>query len=134
MTAEQKNSFLLYLEHEEFVNELSDEEAGKLIKGIFEYVKTGQTPSLSPESKMAFISIRQDLDRNAEKYEAKCEALRLNGLKGGRPKKTLKNENENNQMVFEKTKKMSSPEWLLGKEFQDGVQVSRRESLLGAGG
>lgn len=107
MTKEQKSSFLLYLEHEEFINELSDEEAGKLIKGIFEYARTGQNPSLSAASRMAFISIRQDLDRNAEKYKAKCEALKLNGLKGGRPKKILKKKQMKTKWFLTKPKKTS---------------------------
>ena len=105
MTEKQKDSFLLYLEHEELINELSDEEAGKLIKGLFEYVKTGEPPTLSAISNIAFISIRQDLDRNAKKYEAKVEALRRNGKKGGRPRKDESEESNKNQMVLFETKK-----------------------------
>jgi len=96
-------SFILYKEHQELIEQLSPEQAGKLFKGLFSYVATGEAPELDALSNMAFTAIRQDLDRNAEKYEQKCEALRRNGAKGGRPKKEIFE--EKNQMVFSKTKK-----------------------------
>ena len=64
MSQEKKESFILYLEHEELINELSDEDAGRLFKQLFSYVSNGQTPDLSGSSKLAFISIRQDLDED----------------------------------------------------------------------
>ena len=105
---EKKNSFLLYLEHEELINQLTNEQAGELIKGIFEYARTGDTPNLNPLENLVFISIRQDLDRNAEKYEEKRIKMRENGKKGGRPRKDIKDteqENQKNQKVFSESKK-----------------------------
>jgi len=85
MTNSKKDSFILYTEQIELFQELSNEQAGELIKGIFSYVKTGKHPNFSGMSKMAFITIRQILDRNAEKYEEKREKMSRNGKKGGRP-------------------------------------------------
>ena len=82
----KKDSFILYTEQTELFNELTNEDAGKLIKGIFRYVKTGESPVFEGITKMAFIPIRQMLDRNAEKYEEKREKLSQNGKKGGRPR------------------------------------------------
>jgi len=48
---------------------------------------------------MAFIPIRQSLERNIEKYEKAAERNKENGLKGGRPK------TQKTQPVFEKPKK-----------------------------
>lgn len=66
-------------------------------------------PQLKGGVQIAFISIRQQLDRNAEKYEAKKEKLRQNGLKGGRPKKNNLANKPNgfseNQMVNSESKK-----------------------------
>ena len=56
MTNNKKDSFILYTEQIELFQELSDEQAGELIKGIFEYVKTGKAPEYTGMSKMAFIS------------------------------------------------------------------------------
>ncbi len=85
MTNNTKDSFILYTEQIELFQELSNEQAGELIKGIFDYVKTGILPEFTGMSKMAFITIRQMLDRNAEKYEEKREKMSQNGKKGGRP-------------------------------------------------
>ena len=85
MIENKKDSFILYTEQIELFDELNDEQAGKLIKGIFNYVKTGEEPAFEDKNKLAFIPIRQMLDRNAEKYEEKREKLSQNGKKGGRP-------------------------------------------------
>lgn len=79
----KKDSFLLYSEHSDLINELSDEQAGELFKKLFSYVATGKEPSLSGMQRMAFISIRQDLDRNAIKYEETVKQRRIAGKKGG---------------------------------------------------
>ena len=106
--ATKKESFVLYSAQKELIDILSDEEAGQLFKGIFKYAN-GEIPKLKGAVHMAFISIRQQLDRNAEKYEAKKEKLRLNGLKGGRPKKNNITNKPNgfseNQMVNSESKK-----------------------------
>lgn len=81
-----KESFILYSKHKEVFDSLTDEQSGQLIKGIFEYVTTGKS-NLSGLLNTVFIPIKQDLDRNNEVYEAVCERNRINGLKGGRPRK-----------------------------------------------
>lgn len=63
-----KDSFILYTEQREVFNSLTDEEAGKLIKEIFNYIETRQE-NLTGMLKIAFIPIRQNLDRNTEKWE-----------------------------------------------------------------
>ena len=98
MSQEKKESFILYLEHEELINELSDEDAGRLFKQLFSYVSNGQTPDLSGSSKLAFISIRQDLDRNRKKYEEIIEKRKIAGSNGGKKRvKNLLERNEANQ-------------------------------------
>lgn len=64
-----KESFILFTEQKEVFENLSDEQAGQLIKAIFSYIDTGQIPQLELTLKMAFIPIRQNLDRNNEKWE-----------------------------------------------------------------
>lgn len=73
-----KDSFILYLEQKDIFNMLEDKEAGKLIKAIFEYVETGQIPSLDKSLKIAFIPIKNVLDRNKEKYERVIERNKKN--------------------------------------------------------
>ena len=84
-----KDNFLLKKSHQEIFNELSDEEAGKLIKGIFQYVNT-ENSGLNGILNAVFIPIKNYIDENEKKYEVICERNRQNGLNGGRPKKEEK--------------------------------------------
>ena len=83
-----KNSFVLFLDNKEIFDALSEEQAGVLIKAIFEYETTGILVELDPVLKIAFIPIKQSLDRNRNKWEDRCEKNRENGKLGGRPPKT----------------------------------------------
>lgn len=80
-----KESFVLYTEQKEVVDSLSDENAGKLFKGIYEYV-SGSEPQFNNLLKFVFIPIRQQLDRNAQKYAEIKEKRRIAGTKGGKQK------------------------------------------------
>ena len=73
-----KDSFILYQEQKGIFDMLTDEEAGKLIKAIFEYENTGQLLELDKSLKIAFIPIKSTLDRNKEKYEKVVERNKKN--------------------------------------------------------
>lgn len=73
-----KESFILYLEHQAVFEMLTDEQAGQLIKNIFEYEKTGQVPKMEQMLNVAFIPIKQDLDKNRAKYEKVVERNKKN--------------------------------------------------------
>ena len=80
-----KNSFVLYTEQKEVIDNLSDEDAGKLFKGIFEYA-LGNEPEFNNLLKLVFIPIRQQLERNAKKYSEIKEKRCIAGAKGGKQK------------------------------------------------
>ena len=90
------NSFVLYTNYFEILNELSTEDAGYIFKAILEYKATGnfQIPN---HLLIAFKFIKNQLDIDNSKYQEKCEKAKANGLRGGRPK------NPKNQKVFKKT-------------------------------
>ena len=103
-----KSSFLIYLDYEEQVNLLTDEQIGQLMRAIIKYEKTREIPQLNGIVKMAFSFIKTQLDRDREKYEARCEKNRENAKKGGRPRKNQKdnlkaNGFNENQMDAKKT-------------------------------
>ena len=85
-----KSSFLIYLDYEEQFNLLTDEQIGQLMRAIIKYEKTREIPQLNGIVKMAFSFIKTQLDRDREKYEARCEKNRENAKKGGRPRKKQK--------------------------------------------
>ncbi|MBR6313407.1 MAG: hypothetical protein IKR49_02060 [Clostridia bacterium] len=84
---EKKASFILYHEHFELFAPLNQKQRGDLVTAIFEHECGGDIPKLDKQTKMAFISIRQDLVRNGKAYEERCRQNKENGKKGGRPTK-----------------------------------------------
>lgn len=81
-----KNSFVIYHNYLENLEDLTDEQFGKLFRALFHYEIKREEPGFTGSLKIAFNFIKQDLDANLEKYENICERNRLNGLKGGRPR------------------------------------------------
>ena len=110
----EKNSFILYSDHEELFNELSNDDAAELVRGLFRYNTTGEIPNLAGMAKMAFISIRQDMDRNKEKYEEIREQRRIAGQKGAQQRiKALK---ETKKSVCEDTETQDSDKQVSAKQ------------------
>ena len=64
-----KDSFILYTEQKEVVDKLTDEQAGKLFKAIYEYAETEQMPQLDSLLDIVIIPFKQSIDRNTEKWE-----------------------------------------------------------------
>jgi len=88
--ATNKKSFLLYCDLIHVFEELTDDEAGKLIKHTLRYVN-GMNPEASDRlTKISFEPIKQQLIRDNEKYDAIVLRNRNNGAKGGRPKEEPK--------------------------------------------
>ena len=60
-----KKSFILYKNNKDLIESLSDEQAGKLLKAVFEYETTGEIIELDPVTAIAFIAIKKELDESA---------------------------------------------------------------------
>lgn len=84
--AENKKSFIAYVDWKSTFDLLTDEEAGKLIKHIFSFV-SDENPSLNDRIlQLSFSHIEQDLKRDLKKWENYIDKQKANGKKGGRPK------------------------------------------------
>ena len=103
--AKDKKSFILYSDQRGIFEKLSDEQAGKLIKHIFSYC-ADENPEAEFIIDIAFEGIRQALKRDLRKYNVYIDKQRINGSKGGRPKKPK--ETQKTQAFFEKPKKADS--------------------------
>ena len=83
-------SIVIHTDIKEKLQWLSDEEAGKLFKAIVAYAENGTI--LSPDADRAlglvFLFVKDQIDRDYEKYQARVKANRENGSKGGRPPKS----------------------------------------------
>ena len=78
--------FYCYLDNSTLLNHLSDEQAGKLWKMLFDYtnndVKADTSDTLLA---MAFDVMAQQIDRDFKKYQDKCEKNRANAHLRKRP-------------------------------------------------
>lgn len=77
-----KNSFLIYTDYQEQFELLTDEQAGKLIKAIIEYEKTGKIVELDGMTNMAFSFIKTQLDRDREKWQEEKQKRSEAGKRG----------------------------------------------------
>ncbi len=69
------------------IADLSDKDAGQLLKALMAYSVDGT--DVKPSSKSAspwYNLLKQSVDENRKRYEATCTRNRNNGGKGGRPK------------------------------------------------
>lgn len=82
-----KDSFILYTKFSEIIEELTDEQAGQILKALFAYSVSNEEPNFTGILKFAWIPIRQQLDRNNEKWREQVAKNRANGALGGRPPK-----------------------------------------------
>jgi len=85
-----KKSFILHLDSLDVIDELNDQQIAELFKAIIDFQKTGKT-NLKGLMKVVFIPFKNQFLRDQNKYESKCETNKINGSKGGRPKKTKDN-------------------------------------------
>lgn len=82
-----KDSFMLYANALDVLDLLTDEQCGQLFRAIRDYVVGKELQELDQATRIAFCSIKNQLDRDREKYEAICEKNKESGRRGGRPKK-----------------------------------------------
>ena len=74
-------------EYLEPVEELSDAQAGELMKTVMRYSVTGELPETEDQAvTILFMLMKSYIDRNQKAYEETCRRNRENGKRGGRPK------------------------------------------------
>ena len=77
--SENQKGFIVYGDNEPLFDRITDEEAGQLLKGMVKYHNHGTEPTFdSPLAEVIWIQIKLQMDRNADKYEKKCQKNREN--------------------------------------------------------
>lgn len=93
----EKKSFMIYLDNEKQVNMLTDEQAGKLFKALFEFAKDGtETDFNDGMIAMAFSFMTDSIKRDTEKYESICQKRAENIKKRWNKKQDEGNTNDTN--------------------------------------
>lgn len=77
MSKEQKG-FIVYGDIQDVLKELDDEQVAQLFRGMVNYFVDGKAPKFTGVLKFVWIPIKQHMDRDAEKYEKRCEKNREN--------------------------------------------------------
>jgi hypothetical protein len=80
---EGKKSFVLYTDQREVFEELSNEDAGKLIKHIFSYVNDENPETDDKLIRLAFLPIKTQLKRDLKMWDEKKQLRSEAGKKGG---------------------------------------------------
>ena len=76
--AKEQKGFIVYGDIKATTDELSDEQLGQLFRGMIDYFVSGECPRFTDSLKFAFIPIKQQMDRDADKYVKRCEKMREN--------------------------------------------------------
>ena len=76
--AKEQKGFVVYGDIKATADELTDDQLGQLFRGMIDYFVSGKCPRFTDSLKFAFIPIKQQMDRDAEKYEKRCEKNREN--------------------------------------------------------
>lgn len=78
----EKKSFVIYCDWENTFKKLGKFESGDLIQGIFEYMRTGETPEFESFAVEAiFTLLVETFKRDRDKYYKMCERNAVNGAK-----------------------------------------------------
>ena len=118
-----KKSFVLYTDQKEIVDELDDEQAGKLFKAIYEY-NTTEKVSLTGILKSVFTSFKITFDRDEKKWKEIRQKRSEAGKRGmesrwGKDSSDITNDNKSYQTLTKIT---------------DSVSVSVSDSVSGSVG
>lgn len=82
MTDQTKNkSFILHIDSLEVLDQLSDDQAGKLFKAIFSYQKTGETGEIDKLLKIAITPFLNQFKRDEESYNNSVIQGKIGNLK-----------------------------------------------------
>lgn len=80
--AENKKSFILYVDQKSTIDMLSDEQAGKLLKHIYAYVNDENPTLESLELRLVFEPIRLQFKRDLKKWENTKDQKSVAGIMG----------------------------------------------------
>jgi len=80
--AQDKKSIIVYADWIDKFEELTDDEAGKLIKHFFRYVNDLNPEAPDRTTKLMFIDLQNTLKRDLEKWESKLDERSVNGRLG----------------------------------------------------
>lgn len=87
MQTEKRKSFVVYTDYAELFDELTDLETAEIFKAMLKYASGEKVPEFSDKHvKVIFRIIKNQMDRDNEKYVEICRKRREAGKKGAEAK------------------------------------------------
>jgi hypothetical protein len=127
-----RKGFILYRDQKQMFDLLTDEQAGKLIKHIFAYMNDLEDAN-EPDAvvNFAFQTIKTAIQRDAEKYEKKCEKSRESGRLGAenrwQKKQNMANDSERHNTIAKIANKDKE------KEKDNNKEKEKEKDIISAG-
>ena len=122
-----KESFILYTEQKVVIDKLTDEQAGQLIKAIYEYAETEEAPKLDMLIDLVFTPIKQSIDRNSEKWEETKQKRSEAGKKGMATR--WKQDNNDNNVITNDNKNNNVNQSITSITVNDNVNVNVNDNV-----
>lgn len=120
-TKNKKKSFIAYSDWRDTFNELTDEDAGKLVKHIFAYVNDENPTTDSVIIRAVFAQMKNAIDRDREKWEKQIEQRSKAGKKSAELRATKSNERST---VVNETQRNPTDSVSVSVSDSDSVSVS----------
>ncbi len=106
-----KNTFVMYTDWIDMIEDLTDEDRGLLFLAIMRYQLGEELPEMKKGSgpSVAFAQMRRQFEKDSEKYNELCQKRREAGKTGGRPKAEEKEEVSEKSKCFSQKASESKP-------------------------
>lgn len=65
-------ALMIFLNNREVLDVLSDEQRGRVVSALLDYLELGRKPSFTGEMNVSFIVLRKDVDQSVERWEEEC--------------------------------------------------------------
>ena len=122
-----KGSFILFTEQRAVIEKLSDEQAGRLIKAIYEYAETGVMPELDEMLDLVITPFKLSIDRNNSKWQETKQKRSEAGKLGAEAKKQKQAKQANAN--FDKQSQANEANAEIDKQSQANQAVSDSVSV-----
>lgn len=100
----RKQSFIFYYDYKDIFKKLNNKQTKELIIAMIEYDENNTIPKLDKLTDIAFLSIKQRMDKDKQLYEDKCQTNKINSQKYWNSRKNKNtNEYERIQMISNDT-------------------------------
>jgi hypothetical protein len=124
--AENKKAIIVYADWIDVFEELTDEEAGMLIKHFFRYVNDKNPIAPNRVVEISFIPIKNTLKRDLEKWNVKIEGRSKAGIASAEARRRIKEDSTNSTNVEYVDETPTNPT----DSVSDSVSVSVSDILL----